>query len=151
MKCLLTNALILKITYLDKEFLICTNACEKLPGGLLMRERSVVCYESMKLNEHDQKYVTHDLEFLAIIHALKMWRHYLLGRRFVLINDHGGMSYLFYQPNLNSRQAKWFYTLSEFDFEIRYIKGKENRVVDALSTRVHLNHISTLSSYRTYL
>jgi len=34
-------------------------------------------------------------------------------------------------------------TLHEFDFEIRYIKGKENRVVDALSRRVWVNHIAT--------
>ena len=37
--------------------------------------------------------------------------------------------------------------LSEFDFWIRYIKGKENKVVDALSRRIHVNHITTMSSY----
>ena len=37
--------------------------------------------------------------------------------------------------------------ISEFDFEIRYIKGKENRVVDALSRRVQVNHLVAMSSY----
>lgn len=41
--------------------------------------------------------------------------------------------YLFDQPNLNARKARWLGTLSEFDFEIRYIKGKENKIADALS------------------
>jgi len=57
----------------------------------------------------------------------------------------------FYQPNLNVRQATWLATLNEFEFEIRYIRGKENMVVDALSRRVQVNHIPTVSSYETDL
>jgi len=60
-----------------------------------MQEGQVVCYESRKLNEHEKNYLTHDLELPTIIHALKMWRHYLLGRRFVLMSDHSGLRYLF--------------------------------------------------------
>ena len=90
----------------------------------------------MKLNKHGYNYVTHDLELAVIIHALNMWRHYLLGRRFILMSDHNGLRYLFDQPNINVRQARWLTTLSEFDFEIRYIKGKENKVVDVLGRRV---------------
>jgi len=59
----------------------------------------VVCYESRKLNEHEKNYPTHDLELATIIHALKMWRHYLLGRRFLFMSDHSGLRYLFYQSN----------------------------------------------------
>jgi hypothetical protein len=47
-----------------------------------MQDKQVIFYGSRKLNEHEQKYVTHDLELLAIVHALKMWRHYFLGRSF---------------------------------------------------------------------
>jgi len=68
-----------------------------------MQDRQVVCYESWKLNEHEQNYLTHDLELEAMIYAVNMWRHYLLGRRFVLMSDHIGLRYLFDQPNLNSR------------------------------------------------
>jgi len=50
-----------------------------------------VCYESRKLNEHEMNYVTHDLELEAIIHNLKMWRHYLLDRRLVLMSGHSGL------------------------------------------------------------
>lgn len=79
----------------------------------------MACYKSRKLNEHEHNYVTHDLELVVIIQALKMSRHYLLGRRFVLMSDHSGIIYLFYQPNLNSRKARWFPMLNEFDFEIK--------------------------------
>jgi hypothetical protein len=101
-----------------------------------MQDGQVVCYESCKLNEHEQKYVTHDLELATIVHALKMWRHYLLGRRFILMTDHCGLKYLFDQPRLNARQARWMVLISEFDFEIKHIKGKENKVVDACSVEV---------------
>ena len=77
--------------------------------------------------------MTHDLELEVIIHVLKMWRHYLLGRMFVLMSDHSGLRCLFDLPNLNVRQARWLATLSEFDLEIIYIKGKKNWVADALS------------------
>ena len=77
---------------------------------------------SPKLKEHEKNYDTHDLELAAIIHALKMWRHYLMGRRFELRTDHYGMKYLFDQLILNDRQARWMEFLCEFDLEIKHIK-----------------------------
>jgi hypothetical protein len=68
---------------------------------------------------------------------LKMWRHYLMGRRFLLLTDNSGVKFLFSQPDLNARQARWLAFLSEFDFEVRHIKGKENKVADALSRRTN--------------
>lgn len=52
------------------------------------------------------------------------------------MSDHSRMRYLFNQPNMNTKKARSLATLSEFGFEIRYIKGKDNRVADALSKRV---------------
>ena len=52
------------------------------------------------------------------------------------MTDHSGLRYLFDQPNLNGRQAWWLATINEFDFEIKYIKGKEKRVADVLSMQV---------------
>lgn len=104
-----------------------------------MREGKVVCYKSRKLNENEQTYVTHDIEVETLIHALKLWRHYLHGRRFIFMSDHNGMRYMFDQPNLNVRQARELAILSEFYFDIKYIKDEENRVVDSLSRRVQVN------------
>jgi hypothetical protein len=78
-----------------------------------------------------------------------MWRHYLLGRKFELMTDHCGLRYLFDQPKLNSRQARWMALLSEFDFEIKHIKGKENRVVDALSRSMKTIHLAVVSTCET--
>ena len=55
------------------------------------------------------------------------------------------------QPNLNARQARWIAFLSEYDFEIQHIKGKENKVADALSRNVKLNLTAAISTYKTEL
>jgi hypothetical protein len=60
--------------------------------------------------------------------------------------DHSGLRYLFDQPKLNVRQARWMALLSEFDFEIKHIKGKENRVVDALSRSMKVVHLAVVSA-----
>jgi hypothetical protein len=59
------------------------------------------------------------------------------GQKILTIDDNSGVKYLFNQPDLNARQARWLAFLSEFDFEVRHIKGKENKVADALRRRVH--------------
>jgi hypothetical protein len=128
---------------------VCTDACKEGLRGVLMQGGSVVCYESRKLNEHEVNYVTHDLELATIVHALKMWRHYLLGRKFVLMTDHYGLRYLFDQPKLNARQARWMALLSEFDFEIKHVKGKENKVADALSRSMKTIHLVAVSTCET--
>jgi hypothetical protein len=140
---------VLKIVDPEVDFLVCTDACKEGLRGVLMQKGSVICYESQKLNEHEVNYVTHDLELASIVHALKMWRHYLLGRKFVLMTDHCGLQYLFDQPKLNARQARWMALLSEFDFEIKHIKGKENRVVDALSRSMRTIHLEAVSTCET--
>jgi hypothetical protein len=136
----------LKITEPDNDFLVCIDACKEGLGGFLMQEGHVICYEYEKLNQHEINYVTHDLELAAIVHDLKMWRHSLMGRRFILMTDHCGLRHLFDQPKLNVRQSRWMAILSEFDFEIKHIKGKENRVVDALSRSVKMIHLAVVST-----
>ena len=107
MKHLLMISPILKIADIEKDFVECTDACNQGLGRVLMQDNHVVCYESRKLNEHEKNYATHGLELArAIVHALRMWRDYLMGRKFELRIDHCGLKYLFDQPTLNSRQAR---------------------------------------------
>ena len=81
----------------------------------LCKNNHVVCYDSRKLKDHEKNCATHDLERVAIVHALNMWRNYLMVRKFELRIDHCGLKYLFDQPTLNSRQARWLEFLCEFD------------------------------------
>jgi hypothetical protein len=111
----------------------------------------VVRYESIKLKYHEKKYATHDLELAAIVNALKTWRNYLMRRKFDLRTDHCGLKCLFGKTTLNVGQTRRLEFLSEYDFEINHIKGKENQVVDALSRRDHEMHISSINMYKIVL
>lgn len=98
--------------------------------------------------EHEKDYAAHDIELALIVHALKMWRHYLLGRIFELRMDHMILKYLFEQPNLNTMQAQWMEFMCEFDFDIKNVRGKENKVTDALRMRFHVVVISMCQTNR---
>ena len=74
-----------------------------------------------------------------------------MGKRFDLGIDQNGLKYLFDQPNLNARQRIWLEFLSEYDFDIKHIKGKENKVVDALNRRVHEMHVIAINMYQSDL
>jgi hypothetical protein len=91
------------------------------------------------------------LELEAILQALKMWRHYLMGNKFELRIDHCSLKHLFEQLTLNARQNRRLEFLSEHDFEIKHIKEKENQVVDALIQRAHEVNIASNIMYMTDL
>ena len=88
---MLTSAPVPKIAYLEGSFGVCMDTCKQRVSGVLMQYGHVINYESRKLKEHEHNYAIHDLELATIIHALKMWRHYLMGKNFELINDHDGL------------------------------------------------------------
>jgi hypothetical protein len=95
LKQLLTSAPILKIADPNKDYVVCIDVCKEGLGGVLSQEGFVVFYESRKLKEHERNYATHDLELAVIIHALRKWRNYLMGKRFELRTDHNSLKYLF--------------------------------------------------------
>jgi hypothetical protein len=74
-----------------------------------------------------------------------------MGRRFKLRTNNSDLKYLFGKPTFNARQTRWMEFPSEYDFDINHIKGKENKVVDALNRRAHEMHATTISMYKTYL
>ena len=68
-----------------------------------------------------------------------------MGRKFLLKADNMSLKYLFDQPDLNTSQAIWLSFLTEYNFELKHIKGKENNIVDALSQRTHMIYEVNLS------
>eukprot|EP00253_Pinus_taeda_P035992 PITA_35992 len=149
LKHLLTTAPILSIADPNKEYVVCTDASKEGLGGVLMQEGRVIAYESRKFKEHEQKYSAYDLELAAVIHALKMWRHYLMGRKFLLLTDHHNLTNYFSQPTLNARQARWVDFLSGFDFDIKHLQGKENRVADTLSWKIQSLYEVSISEWKS--
>jgi hypothetical protein len=64
----------------------------------------MVAYASRQLRKHEMNYLTHDLELAAVVHALKIWRNYLMGKRCELYTDHKSLKYIFTQVNLNQAE-----------------------------------------------
>jgi ribonuclease HI len=87
LKQLLTSVPILRIVYPNEDFIVFKDACKEGLGVVLSQNGFVICYESRKLKEHERHYATHDLELEAIVHALRKWKHYLMGKRFELRTD----------------------------------------------------------------
>ena len=73
---------------------------------MLIQNGRVVAYASRQLKKHDQNYPTHDLEMVAVIFALKIWRHYLYGVTSEIFIDHKSLKYIFQQRDMNLRQKK---------------------------------------------
>jgi hypothetical protein len=99
-KCL-TSTPVLVLLDLTKKFDIYCDASHRRLGCVLMQEGQVVSYASRQLRKHEENYPTHDLELAAVVHALNIWRHYLIGHRCDIYSDHKSLKYIFTQNNLN--------------------------------------------------
>ena len=133
LKQIFMTVLVLRIADPDGDFFVCMDASKEGLEGFLFQNDHTICYELQKLKENEKNYPTHDLELAAIINGLKMWRHYLMGRKFLLKTDNMSLKYLFEKLDLNARKARWLDFLSKYHLELKHMKGKENKIVDALS------------------
>jgi hypothetical protein len=106
LKKFLTSAPILAQPDIDRPFDVYCDASKTGLGCVLMQEGRVIAYASRQLKKHEVNYPTHDLEFAAVVHALKIWRHYLLGNKVHIFTDHKSLKYIFTQPELNMRQRR---------------------------------------------
>jgi transposase InsO family protein len=82
-----------------------------------------IAFESRKLSPAERNYPTQELELLAIINALRVWRHHLCGRKFTVVSDHFSLRYWQTQGQVSRRIARWIGFLADYDFEIHYQKG----------------------------
>ena len=135
MKALLTEALVLaQLTY-HKEYVIFSDASLNGLGCVLIQKGKVVAYASRQLKPHEKNYPTHDLELTAIVFALKIWRHYLYGKKCFINTDHKSLKYFPSRRELNLRQRRWMELIKDYDCVIDYHLGKANVVVNALSRK----------------
>jgi ribonuclease HI len=124
-----------------KDFVVYCDASRQGLGCVLMQEGKVVAYASRHLKKHEENYLTHDLELAAVVHALKIWRHYLMVNKCELYTDHKSLKYLFTQTELNMRRRRFLELIKDYDMEINYHPGKANVVADALSQKTYCNNL----------
>ena len=118
-----------------------------------MQDGRVIAYASCQLKKHEVNYPIHDLELAAVVHSLKIWRHYLLGNKVHIFTDHKSLKYIFTQSELKMRQRRWLELIKDYNLEVHYHPGKANVVADALSLKslqveempLSLNHSEVLA------
>jgi ribonuclease HI len=141
LKTRLTTTPVLTLPDASKDFVVYYDTSRQGLGCVLMQGGKVVAYASRQLRKHEENYPTHDLELAAVIHALKIWRHYLMGNKCDIYTDHKSLKYIFTQSELNLRQRRWLELIKDYDLNIHYHPGKANVVADALSRKHYCNNL----------
>jgi hypothetical protein len=137
----LTITPLLVMPDMEKPFSIYCDVSGQGLGCVLMQDGCVVAYALRQLRKHEVNYSIHDLELATVVHALMIWRHYLMGKRCELYTDHKSLKYIFTQSNLNLKQRRWLKLIKDYDLRINYHPGKANVVADTLSRRSHVSQL----------
>lgn len=149
LKSAITNAPVLILPDPKLPYVVMTDASGIAIGASLNQDHGnglqPIAFLSKKLLPAETRYPVHEQELLAVIQALKKWRHHLHGSAtpITVQTDNKSIIYLLTQPNLSNRQRRWMETISEYKLKFEYKKGSTNVVADALSRRCDHNEKST--------
>ncbi|KAK8957341.1 hypothetical protein KSP39_PZI000693 [Platanthera zijinensis] len=135
---------VLALPDFSKDFVVETDASGVGIGAVLMQAGRPLAYFSKALVPRTLGLSTYEKEMIVILHAVALWRPYLLGRHFQVRTDHQSLKHFLEQRLASPLQQKWLTKLLGYDYEIVYKKGKENTVADALSRfpEGSLSHVS---------
>ncbi|XP_049361530.1 uncharacterized protein LOC125826254 [Solanum verrucosum] len=100
-KDMLTSTPVLALPEGSEGYVVYCNASGFGLGCVLMQHGKVITYVSRQLRKYEKNYSTHDLEFAAVVPALKIWRHCLYGIHVDIFTDHKSFQYIFRQKELN--------------------------------------------------
>lgn len=133
---LTSDPIICHFRYTD-DVVVKTDASVVGLAGILTQRRDglwkiVACF-SRKTNDAEKNYSPTELEALAIVATLEHFRHYLLGKQFLILTDHCALCSFDRKLSKNARLQRWKWSLQEYDFKIKYVKGNEQCDVDCLS------------------
>ncbi len=143
LKSSLVNDPILVKAQVDQSFILTTDASDTHVGGVLSQLQSggankPVGYFSRKLNPCETRYSVTDKEALAIVLACRNFHHYHWGTRFTVVTDHPPLTSIFKQKTKSPRMNRWILEMREYNYDIQYVKGKDNFVADHLSRPVRV-------------
>jgi hypothetical protein len=136
----LTKAPILAYPTRHGKFILETDASAYGIAGILSQEQNgrevVIAYTSKTLSNSEMNYCTTMRELLAVLHSVRHFRHYLMGRHFEIRTDHASLVWLKNFKDADGMLSRWLSILYTFDFSISHRKGTQMKHVDALSRSV---------------
>ena len=139
LKQMLVTAPVLTLPRDEGAFVVDADCSGHATGGVIQQyqdgELKVIAYSSRLLSRSEQDYCTTRCELLAIVHALKQWKTYLLGRRVILRTDHAALLFLQKTPEPSGQEARWLNFLEMFNLELQHRRGTAHSNADALSRR----------------
>ena len=112
-------------------------------GGVLSQQQSgkerVITFGAKRLTKSQAKYSPFQGELCAVLHFLKLWKYYLLGRKFVVRVDNTGLLAINKLEPPDGMVARWLQTLANFDFSMIHRGSKSHGNADHLSRAPHVD------------
>ena len=135
LKAAVTSALVLALPDFTKPFLVECDASTYGFGAVLLQEGHPIAYFSRPVAPRHRSLAAYERELIGLVLAVRHWRPYLWGRRFLVKTDDYSLKYLLDQRLATIPQHHWVGKLLGFDFTVEYKSGASNTVADALSRR----------------
>lgn len=126
----------------EREVVVECDASDYVSSGILSQydDQGIlhpVAFMSKKHDPAECNYEIYDKELLAIVRCFESWRPELQGTSYpiTVITDHANLKYFMTTKQLSQRQVRWSEFLSQFDFIIKTVPGKEHGKPDAFTRR----------------